>query len=158
MRRMYYDYEQFCQKDGPDVFFVRGMEVVSAGTEIYSIPYRLGLFGFLHLSHLPDGKDYPDAQNLGILDQIMALKWVHENIAGFGGDRGRPAKGGHPAASDRGQPSHGPRYPGEGREMAAPRSLCGLRRCGCSLPGPAILRLPLIFLRTARIMSGRFMT
>ena len=35
MRRMYYDYEQFCQKDGPDVFFVRDMEVVSAGTEIY---------------------------------------------------------------------------------------------------------------------------
>ena len=33
-----------------------------------SIPYRLGLFGFLHLSHLPDGADYPDAQNLGILD------------------------------------------------------------------------------------------
>ena len=38
MRRMYYDYEQFCQKDGPDVFFVRDMEVVSAGTEIYSMP------------------------------------------------------------------------------------------------------------------------
>ena len=54
-----------------------------------SIPYRLGVFGFLHLSHLPDGADYPDAQNLGILDQIMALKWVHENIAGFGGDPDR---------------------------------------------------------------------
>lgn len=26
-----------------------------------SIPYRLGVFGFLHLSHLPDGADYPDA-------------------------------------------------------------------------------------------------
>ena len=54
-----------------------------------SIPYRLGVFGFLHLSHLPDGADYPDAQNLGILDQLMALKWVHENIAGFGGDPDR---------------------------------------------------------------------
>ena len=51
-----------------------------------SITYRLGVFGFLHLSHLPDGKDYPDAQNLGLMDQIMALKWVHENIANFGGD------------------------------------------------------------------------
>ncbi|MBQ7478452.1 MAG: carboxylesterase family protein [Selenomonadaceae bacterium] len=60
-------------KENPDVIVV-------------TIAYRLGPFGFLHLSHLPDGKDYPDAQNLGLLDQLMALKWVHENIASFGGD------------------------------------------------------------------------
>ena len=51
-----------------------------------SIAYRVGIFGFLHLSHLPDGKDYPDAQNLAIMDEMMALKWIHENIASFGGD------------------------------------------------------------------------
>ena len=51
-----------------------------------TIGYRVGMFGFLHLSHLPDGADYPDAQNLGIMDQVMALKWVHDNIAAFGGD------------------------------------------------------------------------
>ena len=60
-------------KENPDVIVV-------------NIQYRLSVMGFLHLSHLPDGKDYPDAQNLGLLDQKMALKWVHENIAGFGGD------------------------------------------------------------------------
>ena len=60
-------------KENPDVIVV-------------TIAYRLGPFGFLHLSHLPDGKEYPDAQNLGLLDQKMALKWVHENIASFGGD------------------------------------------------------------------------
>ena len=53
-----------------------------------SIEYRLDAYGFLHLSHLPDGKDYPDAQNLGIMDQMMALKWIHENIAFFGGNPG----------------------------------------------------------------------
>ena len=60
-------------KENPDVIFV-------------SITYRLGFLGFLHLSHLPDGKDYPDAPNLAIMDQMMALKWIHENIASFGGD------------------------------------------------------------------------
>ena len=53
---------------------------------VASIAYRVGIFGYIHLSHLPDGGDYPDAQNLGPMDQMMALKWIHENIAGFGGD------------------------------------------------------------------------
>lgn len=60
-------------KENPDVIFV-------------TITYRVSFLGFLHLSHLPDGKDYQDAQNLGIMDQMAALKWVHENISGFGGD------------------------------------------------------------------------
>ncbi len=60
-------------KENPDVIVV-------------TVSYRLALFGFLHLSHLPDGKDYPDAQNLGLLDQIKGLKWIHDNIASFGGD------------------------------------------------------------------------
>ncbi len=60
-------------KENPDVIVV-------------TIGYRLGVMGFLHLSHLEDGKDYMDSQNLGLLDQVKALKWVHENIAGFGGD------------------------------------------------------------------------
>ena len=53
---------------------------------VVTVEYRLGVYGFFHLSHLPDGADYPDAQNLGLMDQMMALKWVHENIEGFGGD------------------------------------------------------------------------
>ena len=60
-------------KENPDVIVV-------------TIGYRLGVMGFLHLSHLEDGKDYTDSQNLGLLDQVKALKWVHENIAGLGGD------------------------------------------------------------------------
>ena len=61
--------------ENPDVVFV-------------TITYRVSFFGFFHLSHLSDGKDYQDAPNLGLMDQMMALKWIHENIAAFGGDPG----------------------------------------------------------------------
>ena len=65
-----------------------------------SIAYRVGPFGFMHLSHLPDGADYPDAQNLGIMDQVMALKWVHDNIANFGGDPDNVTIWGESAGAD----------------------------------------------------------
>ena len=48
--------------------------------------YRLGIFGFIDFSEVPGGEDYPDALNLGLLDQIAALKWIKENISAFGGD------------------------------------------------------------------------
>jgi para-nitrobenzyl esterase len=51
-----------------------------------SFNYRLGIFGFIDFSDVPGGKDYPDALNLGLLDQIAALKWIKENISEFGGD------------------------------------------------------------------------
>jgi para-nitrobenzyl esterase len=46
-----------------------------------SINYRLGVEGFLFLD---DG-----ISNLGLLDQLAALRWVHNNIAAFGGDPGK---------------------------------------------------------------------
>ncbi|MCQ2420601.1 MAG: carboxylesterase family protein [Clostridia bacterium] len=54
-----------------------------------SFNYRLGLLGFIDFSAIPGGEDYPDAANLGLLDQIAALEWVKENIAAFGGDAER---------------------------------------------------------------------
>ncbi len=52
---------------------------------VVTINYRLGPFGFLHLSDLFDGA-FAGSGNAGILDQIAALEWVRECIAGFGGD------------------------------------------------------------------------
>ena len=47
-----------------------------------SINYRLGILGFLAGSELTIEGNI----NLGLHDQRMALRWVHENIASFGGD------------------------------------------------------------------------
>jgi carboxylesterase type B len=49
-----------------------------------SINYRLGALGFWH-AQTGDGAVPP---NNGLHDQLLALEWVQENIAGFGGDKG----------------------------------------------------------------------
>lgn len=47
---------------------------------VVTINYRLGALGFLVL-------DLPGTSaNVGLLDQTAALRWVHDNIEGFGGD------------------------------------------------------------------------
>ena len=53
---------------------------------LVSINYRLGLLGYLDLSQLPDGKEFARSGNLGLLDQVEALRWIRRNIAAFGGD------------------------------------------------------------------------
>jgi para-nitrobenzyl esterase len=52
---------------------------------VVTLNYRLGALGFLHLAELL-GPDYAGSGNLGLLDQAAALRWVRDNIAGFGGD------------------------------------------------------------------------
>jgi len=46
--------------------------------------YRLGPWGWLHLQTLESGFD--DCVNLGVRDQLLLLRWIHDNIAQFGGD------------------------------------------------------------------------
>ncbi|AMJ64285.1 carboxylesterase/lipase family protein [Hymenobacter sp. PAMC 26628] len=53
-----------------------------------SINYRLGSLGFLQLSQWL-GPAYRQSGNAGVLDAVAALRWVHDNIAAFGGDPGR---------------------------------------------------------------------
>ena len=64
-----------------------------------SVGYRLGLLGFLDLSSLPDGKAYSRSGNLGILDQLEALRWVKRDIAAFGGDPDNVTILGHSAGA-----------------------------------------------------------
>lgn len=78
-----------------------GDKFVKAHPEVVfvSINYRLGLLGFLDLSSLPDGKAFARSGNLGILDQVEALRWVKRNIAAFGGDPDNVTIFGHSAGA-----------------------------------------------------------
>lgn len=57
---------------GPDFFIEENVVLVT-------INYRLGPLGFLSMDGLP--------KNVGLYDQLLALKWVNENIECFGGDK-----------------------------------------------------------------------
>ncbi|KAJ9588463.1 hypothetical protein L9F63_018196 [Diploptera punctata] len=54
--------------------------LVDDGVVVVTFNYRLGALGFLSL----ESKEVPG--NAGMKDQVMALKWVQQNIAKFGGD------------------------------------------------------------------------
>jgi para-nitrobenzyl esterase len=59
--------------------------VARGGVVVVTINYRLGALGFLNLRDATDGK-LPGTGTEGLSDQIMALRWVKQNIASFGGD------------------------------------------------------------------------
>jgi para-nitrobenzyl esterase len=65
-------------QDGSNL--ARNFDVVVVETN-----HRLGLLGFLYLDELA-GTDFAGSGNMGMLDIAAGLKWVHDNIAQFGGD------------------------------------------------------------------------
>ena len=52
---------------------------------VVTINYRIGAFGFTHLAD-HGGRDFVDSGNVGVLDQVEALRWTQRHIAEFGGD------------------------------------------------------------------------
>jgi carboxylesterase type B len=60
--------------------YIDGMSLTSYGVVMVSINYRVGPFGFLY------GDEPSVSGNVGIYDQVLALKWVNNNIEHFGGD------------------------------------------------------------------------
>jgi carboxylesterase type B len=57
-----------------------GSQFARDGIVCVTINYRVGAEGFLFLGN--------GLANLGLLDQIAALRWIQENISAFGGDPG----------------------------------------------------------------------
>jgi para-nitrobenzyl esterase len=53
---------------------------------IVSFNYRLNAFGFLTLESLTSTDKSNASGNYGFMDQILALQWIQQNIAAFGGN------------------------------------------------------------------------
>jgi para-nitrobenzyl esterase len=63
-----------------------GESLARHGVLLVTAQYRLGVFGFFAHPDLRRESPHHVSGNYGMLDQIAALRWVHDNIAKFGGD------------------------------------------------------------------------
>lgn len=76
-----------------------GSHLAQQGVVVVSMNYRLGIFGFLVHPELAKESGHNSAGNYGLLDQLAALRWVQDNIAGFGGNPGNVTIFGESAGS-----------------------------------------------------------
>ncbi|CAK9779972.1 alpha/beta-hydrolase [Cutaneotrichosporon oleaginosum] len=60
--------------------FIKRATRIGKPVIVVNINYRMGVWGF------PTGPELAGSANNGIRDQMLALQWVRENIAAFGGD------------------------------------------------------------------------
>ena len=64
-----------------------GANLARAGDVVFvSVNHRLNAFGFSDLSAA--GPAFKNSGNVGVMDLVASLQWVHDNIANFGGDPG----------------------------------------------------------------------
>ena len=64
-----------------------GRHLAAKGVVAVTVNHRLNALGYLYLARLDPR--FPDSGNLGQLDLILALQWIRDNIAAFGGDPNR---------------------------------------------------------------------
>ena len=76
-----------------------GKALIRHGVVLVIIEYRLGVLGFFSHPELTRESPYHASGNYGILDQLAALQWVHDNIAKLGGDPGNVTVFGQSAGS-----------------------------------------------------------
>ena len=63
-----------------------GENLAKKGVVVVSLSYRLGIFGFFSHPELTKESPHKASGNYGLLDQAAGLRWVHDNIAAFGGN------------------------------------------------------------------------
>jgi para-nitrobenzyl esterase len=71
-----------------------GENLARLGVVLVSVNHRLGSLGFMDLAAV-GGEDFAESGNVGMLDLVLALKWVRDNVAQFGGDPARITIFGH---------------------------------------------------------------
>ena len=76
-----------------------GEGLAREGIIVVNMGYRLGIFGFYADEELAEESPNHTTGNYGLLDQIMALQWVKDNIASFGGDPDNVTLSGESAGS-----------------------------------------------------------
>ncbi|WP_293769712.1 carboxylesterase/lipase family protein [uncultured Corynebacterium sp.] len=68
------------------MLMLRGFQLAHAMNVVYvSVNFRLGALGYLDVRSLPNASGDTCA-NPAVADQLLALRWVRDNIASFGGD------------------------------------------------------------------------
>jgi para-nitrobenzyl esterase len=76
-----------------------GEGLASKGLVVVNMNYRVGIFGFFSHPDLTKESEHHASGNYGLLDQLAALQWVHDNIAAFGGDPSRVTIAGQSAGA-----------------------------------------------------------
>jgi para-nitrobenzyl esterase len=63
------------------------LHTLASGGEAVAVSFghRGGITGHLYLADI-GGDEYAESGNAGTLDLVLALEWIRDNIAGFGGD------------------------------------------------------------------------
>jgi len=73
--------------------------LLNHGVLIVTFNYRLGVFGFFAHPELTRESKHHASGNYGLMDQILALQWVRDNVARFGGDPNNITVAGQSAGS-----------------------------------------------------------
>ena len=77
----------FAQGAGSETQY-NGTALAKHGNVVVTINHRLNVFGYLHLADIA-GEEWAGSGVAGLLDMVLALKWVRDNIETFGGDASR---------------------------------------------------------------------